>query len=110
MEQTFFICDGGSIALPFVGARRSGRAQGPPKARDHRKVHLHVFGRSRKAKDPDWRWGEAPKFPDFIDSKTWSAKFERLRREECEAIGARVETLLTGKYGMHAGQIVAKKA
>ena len=170
MDQNFFICDGGSIALPssalanredgghlLVNPPRevwerselapleltlwsllvaaTGRAmldvlpqleggcinyweagnwalndqaepKGPKKARDHRKVHLHVFGRSRKARDPDWKWGESPKFPDFIDSKTWSAKFERLHREECEAIGTRAKMLLVEKYGMQISHIV----
>src|SRR5262249_23508500 len=35
---------------------------------------------------PSWGWGEAPKFPDFIERRSWAAKFERLRAEECQAI------------------------
>src|SRR5204862_6664681 len=31
--------------------------RGPKTARDHRRVHMHVFGRSRDANHPSWRWG-----------------------------------------------------
>src|ERR1700741_4602366 len=36
---------------------------GPKQPRRDRRVHLHVFGRSRQAQHPDWAWGESPRFP-----------------------------------------------
>jgi len=60
----------------------------------HRQVHLHVFGRSRAARDPDWRWGEAPKFPDYADAGAWASRFAPLSDDECERIGARISVLL----------------
>ena len=67
---------------------------------EHRRVHLHVFGRSPSAGDADWQWGESPKFPNYVDSKKWASKFALLNHEECSAICARVGLLLTNKYGM----------
>ena len=75
----------------------------PPGAKnpqEHRRVHLHVFGRSRTATDTDWRWGESPKFPDYVDSKTWAAKFTRLNEHECNAIREQIEKILIEKYGI----------
>jgi hypothetical protein len=79
--------------------------RGPKKAREHRKVHLHLLGRSRGSTDPSWRWGEAPKFPDFTGRHSWAAKFERLSAEECRNVVARVGGLLKTHYGMDAGHI-----
>ena len=71
---------------------------GPKDVRVHRRVHLHVFGRSRHARDPDWRWGESPRFPDFVDAARWSARFEPLSDAECAAIGARVRALRSTRW------------
>lgn len=71
---------------------------GPKTAREHRKVHLHLLGRSRTAVDPSWQWGEAPRFPAFIDRFAWAAGFERLTPEECTRVVARVEELLRTVY------------
>src|SRR4051812_18143968 len=30
---------------------------GPKRAAQHRKVHLHLLGRSPRAKSPSWEWG-----------------------------------------------------
>lgn len=71
---------------------------GPKTAKDYRKVHMHLLGRSRTASSPAWRWGEAPKFPDFAERHAWAQKFERLTAEECLNILTRVETLLKSHY------------
>ena len=64
----------------------------------HRRVHLHVFGRSRQALHPDWRWGESPKFPDYVESSAWAAGFAPLTAQECEAVVGRVKVLLDGRF------------
>jgi hypothetical protein len=81
---------------------------GPKTAREYRRVHLHLLGRSRTATDPSWRWGEAPGFPDFTERYGWASKNERLSAEECRNIAARVETLLQARYGMHADQLAPR--
>jgi hypothetical protein len=80
---------------------------GPKNGREHRRVHMHLLGRSPAATDPSWRWGEAPKFPDFADRFTWAAKFERLNPDECRNIVARTEALLKERYGVTAPDIGA---
>ena len=76
--------------------------QAPPpgakRVRRHRRVHLHVFGRSRDARDPDWRWGESPRFPDFADAARWSARFQPLNDAECAAVAERVRLLLSTRW------------
>jgi len=79
--------------------------EGPKTAREYRKVHLHLLGRSNAARDPSWRWGEAPKFPDFAARLSWASKNERLTPVECRDIVVRIETLLKTHYGMHASHI-----
>ena len=71
---------------------------GPKNVQAHRRVHLHVFGRSRKAVHPDWRWGESPKFPDYAESKSWAARLAPLTVQECDAVVGRVKTLLDGHF------------
>jgi len=73
--------------------------QGPKNPRDHRSVHLHLFGRSRRATHPSWRWGEAPRFPDFADRGAWASAFEPLRVDERRDVVERTETLLNSEYG-----------
>ena len=72
--------------------------EGPKQPRDHRRVHLHLFGRSRTALHQDWQWGESPSFPPFFASKHWSSQFARLDGGECAAIRVRIEALLARKY------------
>ena len=72
--------------------------RGPKTARDHRRVHMHVFGRSRGAKHPSWRWGEAPRLPDYKDRGKWTAAFAPLEARECAAIVKRTRTLVKGRY------------
>jgi hypothetical protein len=79
--------------------------KGPKVANVHRRAHLHLLGRSRSAAHPSWRWGEAPKFPDFVDRFAWAAAFERLTPGECGAIVTRIEELLKGVYGFDQQRI-----
>lgn len=81
--------------------------KGPKIAPEHRRVHLHLLGRSRTAADPSWRWGEAPVFPTFAERHFWAYYHDRLLADECRDIVARVETLLADSYGMQASQIAA---
>ena len=77
--------------------------RGPKRAPDHRSVHTHLLGRSRTATDPSWRWGEAPRFPDFATRHAWAANHERLTADECIAIVARLLMLLSDKYDIATG-------
>jgi hypothetical protein len=67
---------------------------GPKTVVAHRRVHLHVLGRSRTAVHPSWLWGEAPLFPRFSDRKTWSSAFELLTTAECRTIAERLSERL----------------
>lgn len=71
---------------------------GPKDTEAHRRVHLHVFGRSRNSRDPDWRWGESPKFPDFAQSGQWASRYSPLLAWECRQISERVATLLESTF------------
>ena len=61
--------DAGNWALN-AAAEPAGEKRGP----DHRVLHQHVIGRSRRSADPDWRWGESPFFPAFADRFAWSTR------------------------------------
>ena len=71
---------------------------GPKNVQAHRRVHLHVLGRSRQAQNPDWRWGESPKFPRWADMAAWASGFVPLGPEECEAVAGRVKVLLDSRF------------
>ncbi len=62
--------------------------RGPKSPRDHRRVHMHLFGRSPRASHPAWAWGEAPKFPSFAERYEWAAGFRKLDTAECASIVA----------------------
>ena len=87
--------DAGNWAL-----NEAAEPRGPKRGREHRRVHLHLIGRSRTASSPAWTWGEAPVFPRFADRYPWAAANQRLTKDECDAIVARAESLLSGRYGM----------
>jgi diadenosine tetraphosphate (Ap4A) HIT family hydrolase len=74
--------------------------KGPKYGPEHRRVHMHLLGRGRDAKHPAWRFGEAPKFPDYADRLAWSSAFERLTAAECTRIVRRTGTLLRERYKM----------
>jgi diadenosine tetraphosphate (Ap4A) HIT family hydrolase len=76
--------------------------RGPKTAREHRRMHMHIFGRSRAARHPSWRWGEAPRLPLYKDRKAFSAGFRPLEARECAAVVSRLKTLLTERYSQLA--------
>ncbi len=92
--------EAGNWALNFAAEPR-GLKTGP----DHRRVHLHLLGRSRNAADPSWQWGEAPKFPDYADRKVWASKHELLSAAECRSIVTEAERVLRERYGFTSDQI-----
>lgn len=71
---------------------------GPKDPQAHRRVHLHLLGRSRHARDPDWRWGESPRFPSFAESTRWASRFAPLSDAESDAVIERVKHLLATCY------------
>ena len=72
--------------------------RGPKTPRLHRRLHLHLLGRSRTAP----RWGEAPHFPDFADRLTWAQGRAPLSPDECARVVARTRELLRTRYGVSA--------
>jgi diadenosine tetraphosphate (Ap4A) HIT family hydrolase len=92
--------EAGNWALNFE-AEPCGNKTGP----EHRRVHLHLLGRSRNAVDPSWQWGESPKFPDYTDRKTWASKHELLSAAECGEIVVETERVLRVRYGFTSQQI-----
>ena len=76
--------------------------RGPKSPREHRRVHLHLLGRSPQASD----WGEAPRFPSFADRHRWAASNECLTREECLAVLDRLEAILEQTYGMRGERLL----
>jgi hypothetical protein len=73
---------------------------GPKAAREHRRMHLHIFGRSPRARHPAWKWGEAPKLPAWKDRHAFMARFQPLTLDECAAVAKRMKQLLATKYRM----------
>jgi hypothetical protein len=78
---------------------------GPKRGIEHKRVHLHLLGRSPGSLNPASRWGESPVFPRYADRPSWSASFELLRPDECTAIVARAGQLLTSKYGVNPADL-----
>ena len=78
--------------------------------REHRRVHLHLFGRSPNAADPSWQWGEAPRFPSYHDRKEWSRGFRRLEPRECAAIVSAVRARLMTSYGFPSSAFSSTQA
>ena len=89
--------DAGNWALNEAAA-----PAGPKTAPGFRSVHMHLLGRSRFARNPDWAWGEAPRFPAFAQRHEWAAGNSRLTAAECEAVVAGARALLAERYGVTA--------
>lgn len=70
--------------------------RGPKRALEHRS--MHIFGRSRGARHPSWRWGEAPRLPLYRDLKPFTAGFRSLDAKECAAVARRLKSLLAARY------------
>lgn len=69
-------------------------------AREFRRVHHWILGRSPHAKSEAWRWGEGPSWPKFADRFAWTAGNAPLNADECAAIVARMRDVLPRVYGM----------
>jgi diadenosine tetraphosphate (Ap4A) HIT family hydrolase len=101
MLETLPVLQGGCLNYWEAGnwaLNEQAAPMGPKNPTEHRSVHLHVFGRSPSAHDPDWRWGESPKFPDFVDAAAWASRFSPLTAGEFKAITDRVVELLETVY------------
>ncbi len=72
---------------------------GPKDVMTHRRVHLHVLGRGRRASSLDWAWGESPRFPSFTNFRAASSVPALLTPAECRKIVERIKSLLIHKYG-----------
>ena len=72
--------------------------RGPKTAPKHRRMHMHIFGRSRDARHPSWRWGEAPRLPLYADRKAFSAGCRPLDAKECAAVAKQLKSLLAERY------------
>ena len=108
MLETLPQLEGGCINYWEAG-NWSLHADAPPAGakspRRHRKVHLHLLGRSPAARSPALRWGEAPSFPDYADRLRWAASNRRLEARDCVAIVGRTAELLRRQYGFEPAQI-----
>ena len=73
---------------------------GPKRGEDARQLHLHLFGRSRQSRNPDWRWGESPRFPRFADRLNWAADLKALTSGECRTVAIRCLEVLAASYSI----------
>lgn len=89
--------DAGNWALN-AAAPPAGPKTGPA----HRVLHQHVVGRSQRATDPSWTWGESPFFPHYEDRIAWSAGKSPLTAAECGVLVARLTHELFDRYGVQA--------
>ena len=95
--------DGGCINYWEAGnwaLNEQAEPVGPKRGPQHRRVHLHLIGRSRNAKSPAMKWGEAPSFPPYAERFQWAAGNQRLTAEECGAITSRTRQVMADRYGI----------
>ncbi len=71
---------------------------GPKVGHIHKKVHMHLIGRSPSSTDNDWQWGESPSYPMYKDAERWMAKKQPLTFDECRNIANKTAELLIDKY------------
>ena len=76
--------------------------KGPKRAPEHRKMHLHLLGRSRFSTNANYQWGESPSFPRYADRLTWAAGKQRLTSDECIAVVECADAILRDKYEVRA--------
>lgn len=69
---------------------------------EHKKVHLHLIGRSPQSGDPDWTWGEAPFYPPYKDHQSWWKTKANLIKEEQKSVAERAKDILSKKYNVSA--------
>jgi diadenosine tetraphosphate (Ap4A) HIT family hydrolase len=111
MIETLPQLDGGCVNYWDAGnwaLNVDAEPQGAKTGSVHRRVHMHLLGRSRTARHPAWQWGEAPVFPKFKDRFAWAADFQRLTAQECREVIAHAETLLRTRFGMRAKEITPR--
>ena len=77
--------------------------KGPKQAREYRRMHLHLLGRSPSSTSAAWQWGESPRFPAFAEREWCARDFEPLTADECRRIVERTGALLRTKYGVSSG-------
>lgn len=100
--------DGGCINYWEAGnwaLNDEAEPKGPKIARAHRRMHLHLLGRSPASTDAAWRWGESPRFPAFAQKDAWAAGFERLTSDECRRVVTAAVARLRSQYGVQDDQI-----
>lgn len=73
---------------------------GPKSARGFRSAHMHLLGRSPRARSWYLKWGEAPNFPNYADRLTRARAHAPLTADECSRIVARTDLTLSEKYEM----------
>lgn len=73
---------------------------GPKAPRQHRQLHLHLLGRSPSARSPDWQWGEAPRFPRWVDRQSWALPHRPLPEAACRAVAERCRALLLQRFAL----------
>lgn len=76
---------------------------GPKDPRTHREMHLHLFGRSRRASHPDWKWGQSPRFPRYEDSGPWCSQFSAFDDATRARLGNELRAVLARSYGHRPG-------
>lgn len=79
---------------------------GPKRGREHRQVHMHLFGRSPTAKSPHWCWGEAPLFPPYSKRKAWAEAHRRLTPQEVSSVLQATIEVLRRKYKFRTNEIL----
>lgn len=101
MLDTLPQLDGGCINYWDAGnwaLNDAAEPAGPKRGPEHRRMHLHLLGRSPRAHSPSWRWGESPVFPAYADRFTWGAHHEPLRADETDRLIVRAQELLATRY------------
>ena len=80
---------------------------GPKSGSTHRQLHLHLLGRSPRAPDPDFRWGEAPRFPPFAQRHAWARAHAPLTADDCLRVVVATDARLRDAYGFDDARIAA---
>ena len=78
---------------------------GPKTGIAHRQLHMHLLGRSPRASDPDFRWGEAPRFPPFAERHAWSRTHAPLTADDCVRVVRATERRLRDVYAFSDARI-----
>lgn len=79
--------------------------RGPKVGHLHKRVHMHLIGRSPTATDPDWAWGEAPVYPPYERMQEWWSAKENLTVPEQRAVAVKANEILISKYAVDGSAI-----